>query len=321
MDFMMQPLRTADIPALTELRKRVEHTDGTGVHADEADVHEELADPKIDKELNTTGVWRDGRLVAYAMVYTPDRVRDVVRFETGAAVDPDWRRQGLGAELVRWMRTRARAIHAERNDAMPGELLLSGVATNSGLAALATDTGFAPCRHWFGMTHDLHTGAVRNSALPANLRLVPFDMAHDEATRLAHNEAFQDHWDFTEADETEWRIWRTGNRSFRKELSALILDTDDQVAAYLLADEYTADTAATGQRSCTVAFLGIRRAHRGHGAARALLAHTLDEARRHGYDQAELVVDTAGTTGALSLYQDAGFTVNRRYITYAGPLN
>ncbi|MFI1801712.1 GNAT family N-acetyltransferase [Streptomyces sp. NPDC020379] len=290
------------------------------MHVDETDVRETLADPKLDAERDTAGVWHDARLVAYAMVYPPERVRDVMRFETAAAVDPDWRHRGLGTQLVRWMRTRARAVHTERHCDAPGELLLSGVAANTGLTALAESTGFAPCRYWFSMTYDVRAGTAQNTVPPEGLRLVPFRMAYDEATRLAHNEAFKDHWDFTGTDETDWRFWATGSGSFREELSALLLDADGQVAAYLLADEYAADTAATGQRTCTVAFLGTLPAHRGRGAARTLLAHTLGEARRLGYDRAELVVDTASATGALGLYQDVGFTVDRKFVTYAGPL-
>ncbi|WP_171164030.1 GNAT family N-acetyltransferase [Streptomyces sp. I05A-00742] len=320
-DLMMRPLRTADSAALADLRERVQIADDTGMHLDEEDVREELADAKLDMERDTVGVWQDARLVAYAVVHNPDRVRDVVRFETGAAVDPAWRRRGIGTELVRWMRARARVVCAEQHGKVDGELLLSGVATNAGLAALAESTGFVPCEHWFDMSYDLSVGTVRGSVPPPQgLRLVPFDEEHDEATRLAHNEAFRDHLDFAEADEAEWHSWGTGTRSFRKELSALLLDADGRVVAYLLAEESAADTAATGQRSCTVAFLGTLPAQRGRGAARALLIHTLDEARRRGYERAELVVDTTNATNALDLYRNVGFTVDREFVTYAGPL-
>lgn len=70
--------------------------------------------------------------------------------------DPDWRRQGLGTESVRWMRTRVQVLHAERHS-------------------------------------DAH----------GDLRPAPFEKAYVEATCLAHNEAFKDHCDFTEANEEE----------------------------------------------------------------------------------------------------------------------
>ncbi|MGW1197864.1 GNAT family N-acetyltransferase [Streptomyces sp. NPDC002536] len=324
MDVTLRPLTTADAPALAVLREEVEHTDRTGMHADEADVLDELTDPKLDLAKNAVGVWQAGRLAAYAMVYEPDHVREIARFAGASAVHPAWRRRGIGARLTDWMRTRARAMRDERHARVPGELLIDGVDTNEGLAALAARAGFAPCRYWFGMAHDLRdgprTGSVRAS-VPTGLRLVPFDESYDEATRTAHNDAFRDHWNHTGMDRTDWDTWITGARSFRADLSALLLDAEGQVAAYLLADEYVADGAATGRRSCTIGHLGTRPAHRGRGAAHTLLAHTLTEAARHGYTRAELVVDTANPTGALGLYERMGFAVERKYVTYARALD
>lgn len=320
MDVRYQPLTTADAPALAVLRAAVERTDRTGLHADEADVLDELTDPKLDLAKNAVGVRQDGELVAYAMVYEPDHVREIARFAGAAAVHPDRRRRGIGAQLTAWMGTRARAMRAERHARVPGELLIDGVDTNEGLAALAARAGFAPCRYWFGMAQDLQDGRC-TVPVPSGLRLVPFDDAYDEATRTAHNEAFRDHWNHTGMDRTDWDTWITGARSFRAGLSALLLDAEGDVAAYLLADEYVADGTATGRRSCTIGHLGTRPAHRGRGAAHTLLAHTLTEAGRHGYARAELVVDTANPTGALGLYERMGFAVERKYVTYAQPLD
>ncbi|WP_049717596.1 GNAT family N-acetyltransferase [Streptomyces caatingaensis] len=277
-----RPLTPADAPALTALRAAVERADRSGTHFDETDIRSELADPKLDLAADSVGLWRNGQLTAYAALYQPERVRDVVRFEAAAAVHPAHRRQGLGGELVRRLRHRARAVHAERGHTAPGELLLTGVATNTGLAALAHRTGFTPRRHWAGMTHDLHPDRIPRAAVPEGLRPVPYTPDHEEATRLAHNEAFADHWDFTGTDTEDWRAWGPGGPSFRAGLSGLLLDSGDRVAAYLLTDAYAADAAATGVRSCTLAFLGTRRAHRGRGAARALLARTLHRARELG---------------------------------------
>ncbi|WP_116214973.1 GNAT family N-acetyltransferase [Streptomyces olivoreticuli] len=315
-----KPLSTTDARDLAALRDEVERADRTGRHEDEADVLHELADPKLDLAHNTAGLWRGSRLVAYAMVYEPEQVRDIARFGTAAAVHPDWRRQGIGARLVDWMRDRADAIRAERHPGVPGELLVDGSTTNAGLAALALHAGFEPRRYWFSMTHDLRTDRLPAVKVPDGLRLAPFEAALDEATRSAHNDAFRDHWNHTETDRADWETWFTGDRSFRAALSALLLDTDGRVAAYLLADEYVADGTATGHRSCTIGHLGTRPAHRGRGAARALLAHTLTEAGHQGYDKAELVVDAANPTGALGLYERMGFVTEREFVTYARPL-
>ncbi|MCF3102122.1 GNAT family N-acetyltransferase [Streptomyces roseoverticillatus] len=320
MNATFKPLDTSDARDLAALRAEVERADRSGAHEDETDALHALTDPKLDLAHNTVGAWQGSRLVAYAMLYEPEGVQDVARFDTAAAVHPDLRRRGIGTRLVDWMRRRAEAIRTERHPGIPAELLIDGTSTNAGLAALAEHTGFEPCRYWFTMAHDLHPDRLPTADVPAGLRLVPFATALDEATRGAHNDAFRDHWNHTETDTTDWNTWFTGHHSFRAGLSALLLTPDDRVAAYLLADEYVADGAATGRRTCTIDHLGTRPAHRGRGAARALLAHTLAEAGRRGYDKAELVVDAANPTGALKLYERMGFATEREFVTYARPL-
>src|SRR5262249_7010286 len=107
--------------------------------------------------------------------------------------------------------------------------------------------------------------------VPAGLRLVPFQLAHSEATRLAHNEAFADHWGFTPTSVEDWRRWGIGQRAFRPGVSFLLLD-GAEVAGYLLSYEYEAERAATGVREAHVGVLGTRRPWRGGGGRPAGVA-------------------------------------------------
>ncbi|GAA0597282.1 GNAT family N-acetyltransferase [Streptomyces crystallinus] len=317
--FLTRPMGKADVPAWLDLRADAERADRTGHHVDADDLAEELENPKLDLGRDTLTLWDGARMVAYAVVHTPDGAVDAARFRSDAAVRPEWRRQGLGRHLVSWMDARARALHAEGFARLPGELLINGKSRDANLEALASSGGFTACRWWFEMTHPLTTGRPVTGGVPQGLRLVPFESAYEEATRLAHNDAFRDHWDFTAMDATDWRTWVVGARSFRPALSRLLLD-GDEVVAYLIAEEYDADTAAEGSRDCHIGYLATRRSHRGLGAAPALMAATLDAALTHGYDTASLTVDTANPSGALGLYERLGFAAHREYVTYARPL-
>ncbi|MEV6548398.1 GNAT family N-acetyltransferase [Streptomyces sp. NPDC051597] len=317
--FLTRPMDKADVPAWLRLRADAERADRSGHHVDADDLAEELENPKLDLERDTLTLWDGARLVAYALVHAPDGAVDAARFRGDAAVHPDWRRQGLGRHLVSWMDARARTRYAEGFAHLPGELLISGKSGDANLEALAASGGFTACRWWFEMTHPLNTGRPMTGGVPEGLRLVPFEPVWDEPTRLAHNDAFRDHWDFTAMDPTDWRTHVVGARSFRPALSRLLLD-GDQVVAYLIAEEYEADTAADGTRDCHVGYLATRRSHRGRGAAPTLMAATLDAALTRGYDSASLTVDTANPSGALGLYERLGFTAHREYVTYARPL-
>ncbi|MGW7413926.1 GNAT family N-acetyltransferase [Streptomyces sp. NPDC054863] len=316
-----RPLSRDAVSAWVELHEAVERVDRVGAHVDAEELAEVLDDPKLDLEKDSLGWWDGPRLVAYAVLHTPHGAVDGARFQGDAAVHPDWRRRGIGSRLVAWLEARAQARHAADPElsALEGELLLDGKAGDEGLLKLTEKCGFVPARWWFLMKQPLDGERPEPRPAPEGTRLVPYGTEYDEATRLAHNDAFRDHWNFVRLDREDWRTWLTGAGWARPEMSRLLV-SGDEVVAYLLAEESEAETAATGRRDCHVGHLGTRRAWRGRGAAPALLAELLGAARDAGYDTASLTVDTANPSGALGFYEQAGFVVDRETVTYARAL-
>lgn len=315
-----RPLSRTDAAAWLELRNAVERVDRSGEHVDAEELIEVLEDPKLDLEQDSLGLW-DTRLVAYAVLHTPHGATDAARFRGEAAVHPDWRRRGIGSWLVSWLEDRAQARYTADPElsALKGELLLGGKTGDEGLLKLTEKCGFAPSRWWFRMKRPLDGERPEPRPAPEGTRVVPYATEYDEATRLAHNDAFRDHWNFTVLDGSDWRTRVTGTAAFRPAMSRLLL-SGDEVVAYLLAEEREAETAATGRRDCHAGYLGTRRAWRGRGAASVLLAEVLCAAGDCGYDTASLDVDTANPSGALGFYEQAGFVVERESVTYARAL-
>ncbi|MFC0627663.1 GNAT family N-acetyltransferase [Kribbella deserti] len=308
-------LTKPDTKDWAELLAAAEAVDQTGENYSVEDLDEELDDPKVNTETDTIGLWLDGVLVGYGVVRGPDEVVDVHRVQTEGTIHPDWRRRGLGSALLTWLVERATDVHRERQPAAVGEVNTSVPSTHGIARDMLTARGFEPCRYFFLMQRDLGTGPVPATPLPDGLRLVAFDWKYDEALRLAHNDAFLDHWGSTPKDAETWKTWFTGSRAFRPDTSVVVLD-GDEIAAYTLGYEYEADTAATGVREVYVGQVGTRRAYRGKGAARAALAQVLRQAEDLGYQRSSLDVDGENPTGALGLYQSLGYVTTKQTIRH-----
>ena len=65
----------------------------------------------------------------------------------------------------------------------------------------------------------------------------------------------------------------------------------------------------------------VRRRWRKRGVASALIAQCLHALREAGYDEAALGVDTQNLSGAMRIYQNMGYQVERRYSTYRRPMD
>ncbi|WP_198655129.1 GNAT family N-acetyltransferase [Streptomyces geranii] len=314
-----RPLSLDDAPALAELFAAVEAADATEEHYDAEDLAEDLGDPLLEPAHDSVGVWSGGELIGYAKTLAMPDATDVHRVYVEGAVRPDARGRGVGTDLVNWQVTRATQLHRERFPDLPGEAHIPLHAPNTAKRHLYQQAGFEARRWYFDMRRPLDGDIAPATAPSGGLRVVPFTEAYDEATRLAHNEAFREHWGHTPDSPERWRHGSTGARSFRPGLSFLALD-GDEVAGYVMSHEYEAETAMTGVRECWIHRLGTRPAWRGTGVATALLTTALRTAHDQGCRSAGLSVDTANATGALSLYERCGFRTGHTWIGYVRPL-
>jgi ribosomal protein S18 acetylase RimI-like enzyme len=155
--------------------------------------------------------------------------------------------------------------------------------------------------------------------LPEGLELRRYDETFAEAMHVAHNEAFVDHPNFTPWTEVMWKQWVTESRSFRPELSFVVVESSapERVVAYVQSAEFDAYFQVTGRREAYVGKVGTLREFRGRGLAGTLLRHALAAFQAAGYDEASLDVDSENPTGALGVYERAGFEVENRWTNYA----
>ena len=66
--------------------------------------------------------------------------------------------------------------------------------------------------------------------------------------------------------------------------------------------------------------LGVRPTRRRRGLGGLLLATALESYRAAGYERSVLTVDTGNATGALRLYERAGYAVKDTSVVWTKPL-
>ena len=327
-----RPISTADIDMWHELVLAIEACDEPAERLDRDDLIEELTAGSYKDPTRDSLIGVDGAGVARAFGHlTPLPGTTLRRVFLWGGVHPDWRRRGIGREVLEWQTERAHQAVAEweASDATmigtPWRISVNHEDRLTDRAALFESAGYTAIRWFHEMVRPLDADAppLPDLAVPDGLEIAPWTEDLDEAVRLAHNEAFAGHWGSQPRDDEAWKNWTTQHRTFRRQWSRVVLDPSQRdadgraaVAAYVVSHVYEQDWEALGHTQARVALIGVRPAWRGRRLAPVLLADVMRAFAAGGMDEAGLDVDTGNATGALSLYEGMGFRAKQTYITW-----
>ena len=293
--------------------KRIAADHPTGFELAASEVVELLSDyPGVVFE----GGWDGEELVAYTAILPRTSSEGIHPFLFFGDVDPARLGRGFGTVMLGRAVAAAREIH--RRDA-PDEKARFATRAFEGRddqADLLRAHGFSLDRHNFLMFSTLE--ALPVPVLPGELTLSTFDPADSEELRTAHNRAFADYPSYTDVDELNWAAFMLNAAHVRHEQSFVLRNParGNEVAAYVFTHEYAIAPSGEQGREAYVAYVGTLPDHRGRGLATNLLAHTLHACKAAGFDTSSLDVDTANPTGALGIYQRAGYAVRYRQDSY-----
>ena len=323
MDLQWRALTRADAAAMAALNAAVHAAQPAG----ELRAADEM-DRSFDDEWRVTvpprfGAFADGRLIAFGVLFARVAANPDHRMLLWGMVHPAFHRRGIGTELVRRALAAAPDLHARSFPGTEGLVVLE-LADLQGTAELARACGFEAGTRSFDMARPLPKDPAEFDpwiAAPGSDFVVSrFAAQHVEELRQVHNDSFVPYHPGSAPVPAEAWDRRFSDPTFRPDLSFLMLAAGTgEISGYLLSSsvtEHTDQTDPVGPLQVRLATITTHHAYRRRGIATALIGAALSEAVAQGFETASLDVDTDNPSGALRVYERAGFTVTHSTTTY-----
>jgi len=257
----------------------------------------------------------DDTLVAYGAVALAHADTGTLRVYLEGGVAPSHRHRGIGSAVLDWEIGRAKQLLAGSERQAAARLVVHVEDDMPDSVAMLQARGFGPTRYYTELRRDLRA-PLPEPTLGRPLDLVPWAAELDEQVRLAHNEAFAEHW---VSEPQTAQTWAQGRTYFVPEWSFMVLDrTTDraQVVGYLLSSRYEQDWPSLGWSEGYIDLLGVRPGWRGRGIATALVSKAMQAYAAAGMEYASLGVDTGAPGAVFGLYSNLDFTPTRSSTMY-----
>lgn len=275
------------------------------------------ASDQFDPARDVVVVELDGQIVAIGRVEWVDtRDGEYREYRVFGAVDPAFQRRGIGTALLAAMESHAGELaSAHVHDRKP--LLASFAPTGRPAEDLLRGADYEPARWFFDLVRPTLDGIVE-TPMPAGLEIRPVTPDQHEAIWRANREAFRDHWGG--ADESLEQLQRILGDPDTDPTLWLIAWDGDEIAGGVWNAIRAAENEAHGLRRGWLDSVFTRRPWRRRGLAGALIGRSLTLLRERGMTSAILGVDADNPTGALGLYESAGFVEHDRFVALRKPL-
>jgi mycothiol synthase len=301
-----------DLPEIVRVVNAESDADGIVEHESVDAMRAWLSNPsdQFDATRDVVVATLDGRVVGVAgQDWIDTRDGELREFRLWGAVDPAYRRRGIGSALLADGERRALASEAARSSPRPVSLGAWSADGRPGTRLLARN-GYEVVRWFFDMVRP-NLDDIADVPLPSGFELRP--VAPEQYPQLwrANREAFRDHWGGS--DESEAAMHRFFDDPSNDPSLWVIAWDREEIAGGIINAIHGEENDALGLRRGWLSSVFTRRPWRRRGLARALIARSLVLLRDRGMTSAALGVDADNPSGALGLYEAAGFAVEERF--------
>ena len=301
-----------DLPEIVRVLNAENDADGIVEHETLDGLRAWLSNPsdQFDAVRDVVVASLDGRVVGVAgQDWIDTRDGELREFRLWGAVDPPYRRRGIGTALLADGERRALGSDAARSSPRPVSLGAWSADGRPG-ARLLERHGYEVVRWFFDMVRPT-LDDIPELPLPSVFELRPVAPEQHPQLWRANREAFRDHWGGS--DESEAAMHRFFDDPSNDPSLWLIAWDGDEIAGGIINAIHEEENEALGLRRGWLSSVFTRRPWRRRGLARALIARSLVLLRDRGMTSAALGVDADNPSGALGLYESAGFAVEERF--------
>ncbi|HSJ56734.1 MAG TPA: GNAT family N-acetyltransferase, partial [Anaerolineae bacterium] len=279
---------------------------------------------KSDPDRDVTFVEVNGQAVGYTRVWWMEEADGKRLYCHFAHLRPEWRRDGLRRSMLLRSEARLREIAADHPDDGMGFFQAGASDGETHWHALLRDESYEPVRYGLSMVRasleDVTDEYVARYPLPEGVEVRPVRPEQVRQIWEASQEAFRDHWGFSE-DDWSWEqhlAWQE-SPTYNPALWQVAWE-GDEVAGMVQNFIDAAENKEYERRRGYTEGICVRRPWRRRGLARALIARSFQVVKEQGMAEASLGVDAENLSGALHLYKSMGFREVKRFTTYRKPL-
>jgi mycothiol synthase len=295
----------ADVPGMVAMLQAIQALEGgPDVTRDDLEIEWVGDEPGWVKSLQ---IWEADSVLVAAIGVWHEVGDDENRAYASIDVHPDWQIAPFADEVVTKMVGETAAIVERSVDVRVGML-----ATSAWKRSAVERAGFVPERVYHRMRTTI-AEAIPAAVFPEGFTLRPL-AGEDEVDAWVETFAagFAEHHDAPRQTSDE-KLNRMRLPSYRPDLDLVLTDPDGALIGIALGQ---IEQLESGTQEAWVRSLALRAEWRGKGLGRAMLAEIMRALAAAGHPVIWLTVDSENESGAIGLYERAGFAPEYQMVVY-----
>jgi len=302
-----------DLDAIAHLINTCEEVDRLDQGTSISELQQEFNAPSLDVARDIR-LWEDaeGKLIGFAQLSVSEP-GEVIDGWLWFRVHPEARGGDVEAAAIAWGEVRMREVSAMRGGRV--KLRTYARAEDCDRISVLASCGFKVDRYFYRMARSL-SEPIPEPHFPQGFALRQFPGEQDAAAWVEmFNQSFIDHWNHHDLTVDKFKH-ELAKPDYRNDLDLIAVADDGTFVSFCSCVICVEECDRTGRNEGWIACLGTRRGFRKMGLGRAMLLAGLHRLKAVGVATAILGVDAENSSGALHLYESAGFHNIRDSISY-----